>query len=158
MGKSGMRDLTLTDSVRSVELFDLHELELAYRLLLPQAVANQAAQDWFALFADEVNEAGRYVYTFDYEDGSELTGSDPGRDSGLAISPVVPRHDYSWLFSLSMEERVEVVMRMSTFVLDLVSFVSPDMNRRVESTDQDDVMLARERRREMLKVVQQLQP
>jgi hypothetical protein len=114
-------------------LFTEAELATAFQWLLPDAVASQAAHEWFEQIADDVDEEGRFVY----QDWRELAGLPLDAPSVLAAAPKgVPdaeriQRQLAHFAGMSTSMRLEVLMRFSDFHLNLVSLVSAAAAERI---------------------------
>ena len=117
-------------------LFTRDELETAFRLILPQDVAAHCARQWFDQFASEsVDERGHFLY--------EEWWNKPGMPLGLAKGPVVQTgsatdlerdtHERKFSGSMTIPERIDLLMRFSDFHLNLIALVSDELRHRVQA-------------------------
>lgn len=116
----------------AVPLFTRSEIEAAFGLLLPPQVAAAAARQWWEQFADEVDEHGYFLY----ED--PLVGLN--RPTGHAIASPLPeseqqRQEQLFWSSMSVEQRLELLMRFSNFHFGLVSLVSDELHERMRRAE-----------------------
>jgi hypothetical protein len=114
-------------------LFTEAELATAFQWLLPDALASQAAHEWFEQFADERDEEGHFLY----QDWREFAGLPVDAPSALAAAPrdgpdaERAQHELAYFAGMSTPTRLEVLMHFSDFHLNLVSLVSPAVAERI---------------------------
>jgi hypothetical protein len=109
-------------------LFNQRELEAAFQLILPPAIAAQCASQWFSEIAgsDALDQNGYFLY----EDWHEAAGiPDDGRDVIAFRDPAVTEEqriagEAAYWGGLSIDDRIRLVMRFSDFHLTLLALVS----------------------------------
>jgi hypothetical protein len=118
-----------------VPIFTCDELAAAFRLVLPPDVAERCARQWFDQFASEsMDQRGTFLYKEWWDQ--------PGAPRGLAEGLVVQTgsfteterdgHERKVLGSMTVADRINLLMRFSDFHLNLVALVSEDVKRRVQ--------------------------
>ncbi|HEV7366816.1 MAG TPA: hypothetical protein VGN76_13290 [Gemmatimonadales bacterium] len=133
-----------------VPLFTQPEIEAAFGLILPPEVATRAARVWWEQFASEVDERGYFLY----ED--HLAGIKGAH--GLAIASPLPESEQrsqERLFwgSTPVEERLEYLMRFSSFHIGLVGLVSEELHERMRTAEGLTLEGADRRRAQMRRIV-----
>ena len=119
-----------------VPIFTCDELAAAFRLVLPPDVAERCARQWFDQFASEsMDQRGKFVYKEWWDQ--------PRAPRGLAEGLVVQNgsfreterdgHERKFFGSMSVADRINLLMRFSDFHLNLVALVSEDVKRRVQA-------------------------
>jgi hypothetical protein len=133
--------------VPAIPLFTRSELEAAFRLILPAEDAGVTAAHWWDQFADEVDDRGYFLS----KDRAGLPRSPPqvvAVDSPLPESEQRERERLFW-GSMSTEERIEILMRFSSFHLGLLGLVSDDLHERMRQAEGLTAEQAETRRAQM---------
>jgi hypothetical protein len=119
----------------AVPLFTLPEIEAAFGLILPPIVATEAARQWWEQFADEVDERGYFLH-------EDPLAADPqlNRPRGHVIASSLPeseqqRQEQLFWSSMSVEERLELLMRFSSLHFGLVGLVSEELHERMRKAE-----------------------
>ena len=115
-------------------LFKRSELEAAFALILPPATAAECAARWFSEIAgDDVDEGG-YFLCQDWQaqggmgdDGPDLLAV---QDAAVSQTEREASEQRFWA-GLSVEDRVELVMRFSDLHFALVALVSDEAAERL---------------------------
>jgi hypothetical protein len=108
----------------------------AFRLVLPPDVAERCARQWFDQFASEsMDQRGKFVY----KEWWDQPGAPQGLAEGLVVQNGSVReterdsHVRKFFGSMSVADRINLLMRFSDFHLNLVALVSEDVKRRVQA-------------------------
>jgi hypothetical protein len=107
--------------------FTRAELEAAFRLVLPTEVAKNAAATWWRRFADNVDERGFLLYDPPSEQLEPRVGAHAAPPAG---SKQRAQSREFW-GSMSEAERLELLMRFSSFHFGLVGLLSDDIHERL---------------------------
>jgi hypothetical protein len=115
-----------------VPLFTRSELQAAFGLILPATTAQDAAEQWWEQFADEVDAEGRYLY----QDPLVAAGIDPIAPQVIATTKALSsaeqrRNEQLFWGGMSVEDRLELLMRFSSFHFGLVGLISDDLYHRM---------------------------
>src|SRR5262245_45999120 len=118
----------------AIPLFLRSELEAAFGQILPPAVAKDAAARWWDRFADLVDAKGYFLY----EDPLEAAGIDHGApraivEHGAATNGEQRRRDKLFWGGMSIEERLEILMRFSSFHFGLIGLLSDELHERMRT-------------------------
>jgi hypothetical protein len=141
----------------AVPLVTRPEIEAAFSLILPPNVASAAARQWWEEFAGEVDERGYFLYEDPLVADPQLNGP-----QGLVIASSLPESEQQiqeQLFwsSMSVEQRVEFLMRFSSFHFGLVSLVSEELYERMRTAEGLTREQADRRRAQMRRIVAAIQ-
>jgi|SRR5437870_4577613 len=117
-------------------IFTRDELAAAFRLVLPPDVADRCARQWFDQFASgSVDQRGYFLY----EEWWDRSGAPTGLAQGLAVQigsvtdAERDAHERKVFGSMTLADRINLLMRFSDFNLNLVALVSDDVKRRVQA-------------------------
>lgn len=109
-----------------IPLFTKKELTQAFSYVIGPERAGNVAAKWFFLFADSVDSAGRFLYDCNYSDSTPPMEVSFQTRSGLEVV------NRNWLAELSDEQKENLLLGFSDFLLDLVSLVSSHIAHQVE--------------------------
>jgi hypothetical protein len=120
---------------RSVALYTKDELQAAFALILPPGPAKAAADEWWAAFADNVNERGYWVYETNRGSPS-LAPTNALAVGTRRLTPEEERaQDRQFWGRMSIEERRELLLRFSSFHLRLVGLLSDELFERMRKAE-----------------------
>ena len=138
-----------------VALFNLSELEAAFRFLLPPTVASQAARRWFEMRAGELDSNGYFVY----QDWHEEAGIPPGAPDAIMVQtrdvPETEREssERRWWASRSVDDVVDHLLGFSSLHFRLVALVSEDLFERMRLAEGLTLDQAERGRKQMRNIV-----
>jgi hypothetical protein len=117
-------------------LFTRDELAAAFRLVLPPDVADRCAREWFDQCASEsVDQRGYFLY----KEWWDQSGAPAAPARGLVVQTASvtdaerDAHERKFFGSMTLADRIDLLMRFSDFHLNLVALVSDDVKRRVQA-------------------------
>jgi predicted Fe-S protein YdhL (DUF1289 family) len=139
----------------AIPLFTQSELSQAFTFILPTKVAEELAERWWAEFADETDDRGYFLY----EGPAERLGIPATEPQVVAAAgPLLPEaerfaQERAFWGSMTIAERVELLMRFSSFHFGLLSLVSPALHERLRAARKLSAEQADNGRAQMRRIV-----
>jgi hypothetical protein len=138
-------------------LFTKAELQAGFALILPAASATEAAEEWWALFADEVDDRGYFLFDQDPTSPAHRSNNAlalAGRQQTDAQRDAQERALWG---GMSVAERRELLIRFSSFHFRLLGLVSDDLFDRMRLAEGLSLSAAEPARAQMRRIVAAIQ-
>jgi hypothetical protein len=138
----------------AIPLFTQPELEAAFALILPTKAAGATARRWWRDFATKVDERG-YFLSDDQVTTPGLPQNTPqvvGVHGRMSEKERSAQERVFWS-SISVDERVDLLMRFSSFHFALLALVSEDLYERMRLARKASIEQAATSRAQMRRIV-----
>jgi hypothetical protein len=116
-----------------VPLFTQTEIEAAFCLLLPAELAASTAKSWWDQFADRIDEEGRFLYEVPqglWDGWEEFPQIAVTAGPKMSKTEILELERKFWR-SIGTKDRLEFLMRLSSFHFGLLGLVSDELHERM---------------------------